>query len=418
MRRFLRKLSAAVCCLVLVTLLAGWIYISPGRGPREYVNPHADAYLEIVDGAKVLHVKGSPYEMGYQQGALLRGEGTNGIAKFAQLLELGKRETGIPVFVFNLVLDLVYRRCSPHILDRYKREMEGLADGLGIDVKVVRRMHVVSVVTERGCSCFSVFGKATSDGTLYHGRNFDWIIEAGLQECGGVTLYEPEGLIPFASAGYLGLAGVLSGMNMEGIATGQIGAINKDGRFSGVPLMFMLRRLLEESHDLDDAGRIIANATRTVGYNYVVADGDALEARVFETTAKHCAVFRDNDPAETAEYAIPIENAVFRSDEAMDPVVRGLQKCANGPALPYGSESYDHRYKGMAADIMASYGAIDERAARGILKNAAMRGMNLHGVLCNATSRIMWVAHASSTEDAWQREYIRYDLKKLFGFAE
>src|SRR4051812_12491346 len=31
-------------------------------------------FLEEVDGSKVLHVKGTPYEMGYQQGALLRDE--------------------------------------------------------------------------------------------------------------------------------------------------------------------------------------------------------------------------------------------------------------------------------------------------------------------------------------------------------
>ncbi len=31
-------------------------------------------FLEEVDGYRVLHVKGEPYEMGYQQGALLRDD--------------------------------------------------------------------------------------------------------------------------------------------------------------------------------------------------------------------------------------------------------------------------------------------------------------------------------------------------------
>src|SRR5436309_9534175 len=31
-------------------------------------------FLEDVDGYRVLHVKGAPYEMGYQQGALLRDD--------------------------------------------------------------------------------------------------------------------------------------------------------------------------------------------------------------------------------------------------------------------------------------------------------------------------------------------------------
>ena len=29
-------------------------------------------FLEEVDGSRVLHIKGSPYEMGYQQGAMLK----------------------------------------------------------------------------------------------------------------------------------------------------------------------------------------------------------------------------------------------------------------------------------------------------------------------------------------------------------
>src|SRR4051794_21117880 len=31
-------------------------------------------FLEEIDGYRILHVKGTPYEMGYQQGALLRDD--------------------------------------------------------------------------------------------------------------------------------------------------------------------------------------------------------------------------------------------------------------------------------------------------------------------------------------------------------
>jgi hypothetical protein len=273
---------------------------------------------------------------------------------------------------------------------------------------------VVSEVTERGCSAFAVFRKATVGGKLYHGRNFDWTMDGGIQDNPVLIMYEPDGMVPFASADYAGLIGVLSGMNLEGISISQIGAITKDGRSTGIPLMFLLRRILEESHNLNDATNIITNAHRTVGYNYVVADGNTLEARAYETTAHHCAVFTDNDPKETAEYAIPIENAVFRADEAMDPVVRSFQKCSRGyPNLPYGSESYDHRYKGMAADIKAAYGKIDEAVALEIVKAAAMRNTNLHSVLYNVTDREMWVAHAVGKEDAWKQPYVHYDLRQL-----
>ncbi len=409
------KIRIYFLSIVLVGVLGGCWRIEPGRGPALDIDPHENGYVEEVDGTTVLHLKGSPYEMGYQHGALLRDKARATADGFDSLIELAAKDTGVPRFVFDLTLDVVYSLCEKHIPERYRREMEGLADGAGVDLKLVRRAHVISVVTERGCSVFAVFGKATKDGKLYHGRNFDWVMDAGLQDNAALLLYEPDNMAPFASAGYIGMIGVLSGMNMEGIAVGQIGAISKDGQLRGIPLMLLLRRILEEAHTLDEATEIIKTARRTVGYNYVVADGDAPDARAYETTAHHCAIFGPNDPKETVEYALPVEGAVFRADEAMDQTVRRFQKCAKGyPNMPYGSNSYDHRYKGMATRIQENFGNIDQAIALDILKAVAMRNVNLHSVLCNVTDREMWVAHASGTEDAWKQPYVHYDLEQLF----
>jgi len=408
--------ALVVLSVLVVALVAFACWLShPGRGPQAQVDPHAKGRIEQIDGTLVLHLKGSPYEMGFQHGALAREQVHMAMARVDELLQKAKDEVGLPRFAAEFLLGAEYRLCMPYIPERYQREMEGLADGAGVDLKILRGMLVVSELTERYCSAFAVFGKATGNGRLYHGRNFDWVMDAGLQNDAALILYEPDGYVPFASAGYLGTVGVLSGMNMEGISISQIGAVNKDGSFRGVPLMVMLRRILEEAKDLDKATDIIANSKRTVGYNYVVADGKAMAAKAYETCAHHCAIFTDNAPKETVEYAIPLENAVFRADEAMDQTVRSFQTCSKGyPNMPYGSDSYDHRYKGMATDIKAHYGAIDEKVALDILKNAAMRNTNLHSVLYNPTDLDMWVAHAKGKEDAWKQAYVHYDLKKLF----
>ena len=417
-KRLLKFVSIALIALAVfgVALVAFAYWFShPGRGPRAQVDPHEQGYIEQVEGTWVLHLKGSPYEMGFQHGSLARDQVRRAMARVDTLLKQAKEEVGLPRFAAELMLGIEYRLCMPYIPERYQREMEGLADGADVDLNKLRWMLVVSELTERYCSAFAVFGKATGNGKLYHGRNFDWMMGAGLQDDAALILYEPDGMLPFASAGYFGTVGALSGMNMEGISISQIGAINKDGAFRGTPLMVMLRRILEEAKDLGKVTDIIANSKRTVGYNYVVADGKAMAAKAYETCAHHCAIFTDNDPKETVEYAIRIENAVFRADEAMDPTVRSSQACSNDyPNLPYGCESYDHRYKGMATDIQARYGAIDAKAALEILKNAAMRNTNLHSVLYNSTDREIWVAHAKGEEDAYKQPYVHYDLKKLF----
>lgn len=415
MKRFFIRVLQVVAVFLFLAVVAGYIYANPGRGSREELDPNAKAYVETIDETPVLHLKGSPYEMGYQHGALMKEQVRAGEQAFTHLLQEVKDMTRIPLFVLNFGLDCVYRMCAPHIPDHLKRELEGLADGSGASLKVLRRVHIISEVSERNCSSFAVFGKATADGSLFHGHNFDWNMSAGIQDNAALFLYEPDEGIPFAAYGYLGMIGYVSGMNMEGISVGFIGAVTRDGRFASLPLMLMLRRVLQEASNLDEAKAIIAGAQRGVGYNYVIADGDAKAARAFETTANHFAAFTDNDPKETIEYAIPIENAVFRSDEAMDQTVRRFQKCANGyPNMPYGSNSYDHRYKGMADRIQEHFGEIDQAIAIEIVQAVAMRRTNLHSVLCNTTTREMWAAHAAGREDAWKQPYVYFDLKKLF----
>lgn len=415
MRRRILIASFFLDILVILVIVGGYFYLNPRRGPRLEVDFRKDAYIEQVHGTTVLHLKGSGYEMGYQHGALAKNHVQATMARFDELLDRAREEVGMPRFATEMVLDAVYRWCSADIPERYKREMEGLADGAGVSLKNVRRAHVIDVVTERACSVFAVFGTATEGGKTYLGRNFDWIMEGGLQNNAALILYEPEGYRPFASAGYLGNVGVLSGMNLDKIAIGQIGAISKDSDWSGIPMMMLLRRVLEEAGNIDDAANIVNTADRTVGYNFVFADGKAGEGVALETSANHCAAFRDNDPAETVEYALPIEDAVFRADEAMDQTVRSFQTCSKGyPNMPYGSNSYDHRYMGMASRIKASHGKITQETALQITRDVAMRGANLHSVLCDCTDLRLWVAHAKGTEDAWKQEYVEYDLPELF----
>jgi len=414
MRTLIKRAATLILGLILLIIFGGFLWLNPGRGPREQVDPSAKGWSETVDGTLVLHLKGTPYEMGYQRGYFAKDKVQQSISIFEGLLEQAKKEVGLPRFAAHLLLDITYQLCSPYIPDRYKREMEGLADASGCDLKMIRRGHVISVLTERGCSAFAVWGKATADGTLYHGRNFDWITSAGLEDTAILALYEPDGLQKFAVAGYAGLIGVLSGMNMEGISISQIGAITSDKSLRGLPLEFVLRRILEETTGLDEVTRLIQSIKHTVGFNYVVADGDARDARAYETTANHIAIFTANDPKETVEYAITIEDAVFRADEAMDPVIRSLQRCANAPNMPYGSNSYDHRYKGMAKGIQDNYGAINAEIALEILKSTAMKNANLHAVLSNSTERKMWVAHAVNGENASLQPFVYYDLNQLF----
>ena len=56
--------------LTLIVLLAN----GQARAETKTIARCGAGFLEDVDGYRVLHLKGTPYEMGYQQGALLRDD--------------------------------------------------------------------------------------------------------------------------------------------------------------------------------------------------------------------------------------------------------------------------------------------------------------------------------------------------------
>ena len=422
MKKFLKLGFIAFIVLFVILAVASVFYVRPGRGPRENVDLNA-ASLQTVDGIRVVHLKGSPYAMGYQHGALLKTEVQRGITAFDVLLNeaagsfkfvVAGKQFALPREGLEIILDVLYRRCSAWFPERYAREIEGLADGAEVPLQKIRRMQVLSELTERACTSFAIWGAATRNGKHYHGHNFDWAMESKIQDNAGLFIYQPDGRVPFAGPGYAGMVGQFSGMNAEKISIGMIGAINTDGRSTGIPLAFLIRSVLEESKNLDDAKRIITTAHRTVGYNYVVSDGKIPAALAFETSASKCAIFTDNDPKETVEYAIPIDDAVFRADEAMDQEVRKTQKCSNGyPNMPYGSGSYDQRYKGIATRVKHNYGKIDDTIALDILKEVSMKQANLHGFLANATDNVIYYAHAVGMQDAATQKYVRFDLNQL-----
>jgi len=181
---------------------------------------------------------------------------------------------------------------------------------------------------------------------------------------------------------------------------------------------FLLRQVLENANSLDDAVRIIRNAKRTIGCNYVFADAKTKKACAVETTAHHFAAFYDNDAGEQQSvYARPVENAVMRADFAVNLEIRDLQTCAKGnprkPGLedPRGSSAYDKRYLGQAIFVKERYGAIDDSLVIELAKTIAPSS-NVQSVVY-AFPKI-WVANAKGKARAVDSGFQEFDLPQLF----
>lgn len=285
-------LAIAVSCgAVSLTLVALSFWWNPtvSYHPRA-AEQHTDrGELLHLSGYPVLRLRGSPYERGYQHGVLLREAVRANVQHF---LAYVYQEFSLGKYGAQLLLDYAYSCFRPYIPAAYQQEMQGLADGSGLPLRDIQRVHAAPDLFElRGvlsCASFAAFGQATGDGRLYHLRNLDWLFDAGVQRYPLLLVYPEEGMV---NIGYAGFIGVVSGMNRAGVSLGQIGAASRDWSLRGVPMPFLLRRVLEEATGLESAAELIRTAPRTVGHTYVIASGTEGRAIAIESTHNLCVIF-------------------------------------------------------------------------------------------------------------------------------
>ena len=229
-------------------------------------------------------------------------------------------------------------------------------------------------------------------------------------------MQKPAGRQPFINVGWLGFVGVLTGVNRQGISVAEIGAESDDTRLDGIPMPFLLRRVLEEAGDLQQAVDRVREGPRTVGYNYLFADAKKGEAVALETTRRFCAVFRQGKEPEVP-HAVPVPDTLVRSDWALDPEVRQSQVASGGkpsrPGLesPRGSNAYEVRYRGQALLLQRFHGALDPEIAMAVARSIAPQS-NIQSVVFAYPQ--IWVANAEGRKPAAQCRFTQVDLAELF----
>ncbi|HEX9780032.1 MAG TPA: C45 family peptidase [bacterium] len=376
----------------------------------------AEGRVELLDGIRVVTLTGRPYELGWQHGALLREEVRGAVG---QVLGSVRRYLKVPIlrsWLGSWWLDRAWRPAWRHIPKAYLEELRGLAEGSGVPYLELLRMHAVPDRTY-ACANFAAWGRATGGGRLIHARNLDWNIDVGLQRYAVVFVVRPEDGRAFVSAGWAGFIGVLTGVNEDRVSIGQIGAETVERTYDGVPMAFLMRRVLEQAGTLEEAVRILEESPRTVGVNYIVADAKEPGAVAVETTARHCRVFEADDPAEhEVAYARPLADAVVRADTAMDPEIRDRQLASKGdpgrPGFePPAGSAYETRYLGQVRGIRDAAGALDVAGALAIAQAVAPES-NIQSTIIAWPE--FWVANADGRVRAAHTDYHRLDLPSLF----
>ena len=246
---------------------------TPNPGLRAGTVDHGK--LSKVGDLWVLELDGSPVERGKAEGVLL-GEQIRWLLprylkKVASVEKLSNYQK-------ELVAAIAAGIPSPHF-----DQLNALADAANVDRTALFAVNLApEVLTSFACSCLAITAERSSDHKVRLARNLDWPGGDLLAEAGLVVI-ESGGGHRFASFTWPGLVSVATGMNDAGLAVADLMALGTGNKHPqpGLPVLFLLRSLLEKADSVEAALASLQSTQRTMAQNYAFADSSG--ARVVET---------------------------------------------------------------------------------------------------------------------------------------
>lgn len=287
-----------------------------------------------IDGLTILYLNGTFYEMGYQQGTLLKAEITRNLRAFHAFYEDEQD-------IHHGDLVDTWEKQEPYVCQEVIDYIQGTADALGVPFTDIACIWVAEgTAYSIHCCSMAAWGSATATGDLLQLRSMEFPLDiidpqtgAYIQDTPVLVVGDPVdgcGFIYPTFAGYV----VEDGMNENGVVVANMWSPNHDHRSQGAPMGTRLFETLFTAHTAQDAIDIITS-DRTFGYNFVVSDGKTPPAGyAVETTANHTYVGSWDGPAEALPPFWSIKDVVRRSNMFLDPATAALQRDPYNPRHP------------------------------------------------------------------------------------
>jgi hypothetical protein len=390
---------------------------------------NAQLYEAGPDNARfnVLHVHGSAYEMGFAQGTILKDEMKTFMeGTFEYLLEEGLEAMGdlLPPAVQATLLsagamaalDLNAKLTAPFTPQSYFDEIQGLADGSGIDYELILRLNMIPEITKASCSFFGAWGDATaqSTGHTYQLRALDYVTDCdAFTNYGMLIVYHPswEGGVAHTSIGWPGMVGVLTAFNEQQIGISEIGVSYPDDSFGqgtpdtppekvrGQPWMSVLKDVAQSATNLDTALTIIEEADRTCNLIIGIGSGKDAVANGVEYSGYVAVPYNDTT-------LLPVNDTWHQQIDSV--VYNGMDWDCPG----YTSKLHD--------ELAKYHGSIDAANIVGNILPTVQTG-NLHIMVSDLTSsqiHISFLRHTDADETeplfAYERQFTMFDMTTLF----
>lgn len=365
----------------------------------------------LVDygGLKVLHLKGTPWEIGVQHGLLLGAEAVKLRPYVDPAMQPHQGMDAVVWRLRDLYMDTkLLPTFTRNIPTQYIDEMQGFVNaasgGKETDIKPVISANVAQELALYMCTSVAGWGSMSVDGRLYHARNLDNNMPMEMIKSAVVMIVEPQGKLPFITLSYPANFGVLHAMNNQGITVSMNYSFSVDAGIDGIPFPFLLREIVENAQTLEQAIEIVRQAPRTIGLNIMIGDSKIPRAVVVEVSANHYAV-RTADAgflSATNRYAAEPMRALQQPgwyssatrDERLDELAVSRSGAISAPVM---------------AEILRDKFAPDSAAHQGLLQgidNAA----TMASVIFDPERQLMWVGVQDEAAPAPDRTLAAFSL--------
>ncbi|MFB6319914.1 C45 family autoproteolytic acyltransferase/hydolase [Saccharicrinis sp. FJH54] len=263
-----RKLRHIITLIGIVFLVSGCkLYTAYTDVMHSHLEASAAAHqgeprLEIQNNIPVLHLYGTPAEMGSQYGSILKTQ----LSSVVFMVE--------KVFPKRMIRKYLAfaDQAEPSLPPGYKAFLKAMAESSDIEYK---KLLAMNIVPKTSCSVLAVWDKATPDGNLLMGRNADYNLKKINKALGIIIVKHPDKGYATVASSFIGLVGSLTGINEKGVCFGNMLVDNskKDStRTDGLPIHLWMQIGSEKSATAREMVSFLTQQKQMIPINVMCAD--------------------------------------------------------------------------------------------------------------------------------------------------
>lgn len=256
------------------------------------------------EGWWLMYLEGSPYEVGYAHGLLTQElnykQEKAFLERLAELIPTNTYQRFMLSFVrfFN-------RNLEDYVKEEYRREIYGISrfasPDFGFMGPAYARMlnyhaahdlgHAVQNMNLVACTAFGAWGSHSADSSLIIGRNFDFYVNDDFARDKILCFIQPDSGYSFAMITWAGFAGVVSGMNENGLTITLNAAKSSIPTGAKTPVSLLAREILQYAANIDEAYGIAKSRETFVAESFFIGSAADHKAVVIEKSPESIDIY-------------------------------------------------------------------------------------------------------------------------------